>query len=202
MQVPVSSPIRFVLTSIGAAALLVSALLLSQAVSHAQAANAERYSATTVDFHAPPGAAVIPVDINIRRWSTDAERDMLFTLFTEKGQNALLEALRKMPSVGRIQTPGSVGYDMRFASRTTSPGGLERIMLVTDRPIGFAEASAQGRTLDYPFSVIEMRVGSDGKGEGRLTVATKFMFDPGTRVMVLENYNDVPVRLQSVRKEK
>jgi hypothetical protein len=55
---------------------------------------------------------------------------------------------------------------------------------------------------DYPFSVIELRIGSDGKGEGKLTVATKFLFEPKTRTMVLENWNDVPVQLQNVRKLK
>jgi hypothetical protein len=201
MSVPVSSPIRLSL-AVGCVVVLVSAMLLSEATPRAQAGRPERYSAVAVNFHAPTGAGVTPVDLIVRRWTTDAERDAVFTLFTEKGQEALIDRMRQMPSVGSIQVPGSVGYDIRFATRTISPGGLERIMLVTDRPIGFAEASSQGRTLDYPFSVIEMRVGSDGRGEGRLTIATKFMFDPGTRTMVLENYNDVPVRLQSVRKEK
>ncbi len=186
-----------------AAATAMTAWVIAGTSLQAGQATPQRFSATAVNFHAAPGVSkVTPVDINVKRWSTDAERKTLLDLFVEKGQNALLQALRDMPAVGNIRTPDSIAYDLRFAHRVANPGGGERISFVTDRPIGFWEARDQSRLQDYPFTVIELRIGPDGKGEGKLTVATKFLFDKGQQMLVLENWNDVPVQLQNVTREK
>ena len=50
-------------------------------------------------------------------------------------------------------------------------------MLVTDRRIGFWEAANQPRSIDYPFTVIELRLNSDGEGEGKMSIATKIIAD-------------------------
>ena len=71
-------------------------------------------------------------------------------------------------------------------ARKTKVGDDERIVLVTDRPIGFWEAKNQPRVADYPFTVIELRIKPNG--EGKLSVATKITADPEGRGIVLENY--------------
>lgn len=185
------------------AGLALAALAVAVPSITAQKASPERYTASAINFHAVPGApTVTPVDITITRWTPEPERNALFTVFTEKGQDALLKALQDSEPVGSIRTPDSLAYDLRYAHRTQGPNGTERLSLVTDRPISFWEARSGSRVSEYPFSVIELRIGSDGKGEGKLTVATKFLFDPKTRTMVLENWNDVPVQLQNVRRSK
>ena len=45
---------------------------------------------------------------------------------------------------------------------------------------------------------MEIRVNKDGKGEGKMAVATKINFDKQTRTMELENYASEPVRLQNL----
>jgi hypothetical protein len=154
-----------------------------------------------------PGSSAV-VDITIDRWSTPAERELLITTMVEKKENELLKALQKMPSCGRFRIPGLVGPDphqlrlgnpLRYAWQTPSPEGGRRIVIATDRYIGFAEARNQPRTIDYPFTLFEIRVDKDGQGQGKMAVATKISFDKKKNAIELENYSSEPVRLNEVK---
>lgn len=158
------------------------------------------YSALAVTLGAPPGLSTETVIMEISRWSTDAERTDLTTALLEGGPEKLLDVLKKMPSVGFIRTPSTVGYDLRYAYRTTT-GGAEHVMLATDRPIGIWEVGSGSRTLDYPFTVIELRVPRSGEGEGKVSVATKVVADRGSKTIALENYSISPVMLRGVKRE-
>ena len=70
---------------------------------------------------------------------------------------------------------------------------------MTDRYIGFGEARDQPRSIDYPFTLMEIRVNKAGEGEGKMAVATKIDFNKKTNTMELENYGTEPVRLNNVR---
>jgi len=164
------------------------------------AAKPERFTALAINFDAPPGATSTTVDITVDRWSTDAERERLMAILMEKGPATLLETLRNLPKVGTIRTPDSIGYDLRFARKVPLPDRAERIVIVTDRPIGFWEASERPRSIDYPFTVIELHINPDGKGEGKLSIGTKIQVDKDTGTIVLENYSTQPVQLSAVRR--
>jgi len=159
---------------------------------------------------AAPGANAV-MDIRIKRWSTPAERENLISTAVEKGQDALLRALQKMPDHGRISIPGwtgpdphnaRLGWTLHYASVTPGEDGGYRIGIATDRYIGMLEARNQPRTIDYPFSLIEIRLGKDGRGVGKMAVATKIDFDKKKKQLVLENYSSEPVRLNEVKLEK
>jgi hypothetical protein len=142
------------------------------------------------------------VDISISRWSTDAERDKLVTTFREKGPEKLLDTLQDIDRVGYIRLPNTLGYDLRFARDVPLPEGGRRLIIATDRPIGFREARDNPRTMDYPFTLIEIRLRPDGTGEGKMAVATKISLNKKDNTVELENYSSEPVRLQNVRVEK
>jgi hypothetical protein len=150
------------------------------------------------------------VDFWVDRWSTPQERELLITTAVEKGQDALLRTLQKMKVAGRMRIPGWVGpdphnarlgWDIRYAWQEPLPDGGRRIFLAFDRYIGFQEARAQPRTMDYPFTLVEVRLNSAGEGEGKWAVATQITFDKKKKVMEIENYSSEPVRLQKVRAE-
>ena len=65
--------------------------------------------------------------------------------------------------------------------------------------IGFEEARNQPRTVDYPFTLFEIRVNKDGEGEGKLAYCTKIRFDKEKKVIEIENYSSEPVRLKISR---
>jgi hypothetical protein len=151
------------------------------------------------------------MDIRITRWSTPQERETLITTLIEKGNDALLRALQKMSSHGRMRIPAwrgadphnvRLGWDLRYAWQTPQPEGGHRIVIGTDRYIGFWEARNQPRTIDYPFTVFEIRLNKDGQGEGRMAVATKISFDKKKKQIELENYSSEPVRLNQVKVER
>lgn len=139
------------------------------------------------------------VQIQVNRWTPDPERDALMALFLEKGADALLSGLQKAGSVGTIRLPTTIGYDLRFARSNTLEEGARQIVLATDRPIGAFEAMNQPRSIDYPFTLIEIRVDKNGKGEGKLSVATKITYDKRSRTVRLEDYASEPVRLENVQ---
>jgi hypothetical protein len=147
------------------------------------------------------------VQIRINSWSTQEERAHLITTMLEKGPDALLKQLQKARVHGRWSIPGMMGpdphqlrlgHDIRYAWQTPLPEGGKRIVLATDRYIGFAEARNQPRTIDYPFTLMELRIDKDGKGEGKMAVATKISFDKKKNQIELENYSSEPVRLQNI----
>jgi hypothetical protein len=142
------------------------------------------------------------VQIVVNRWSTTGERDRLLKALFEKGPEKLLDVLTDMPRVGYFRTPNSLGYDLRYAQHTTLPDGGERATLLTDRYISFWEAANRTRTLDYPFTMIELHIKPNGVGEGKMSLAAKITGDGPSKTMFLEDYGTQPVRLSDVRREK
>ena len=141
------------------------------------------------------GSGIGTVQIHIRRWSTDADRTRLLTVLRESGPQALLKELQKMPSVGTIRTPNSVGYDLHYA-RQAPVGDGRRIVIATDRPVGFIEATNQGRTLDYPFTLIQMQLDNSGKGTGSMSYATKIVANDD--MIELEDIASSPFKLTNI----
>lgn len=159
----------------------------------------ERFGATAINTNTgSAGNIVIVVD----RWSTDAERDKLMSIMFDKGPEKLLDALQDAPRKGYFQAPGNLGWDIHFARRMPLPDGGERVVLMTDRPIGFWEAANRPRSIDYPFTVIELHLDKDGRGEGKASVATRIIADKEANIVTLENWDISPVRLTNVRRER
>jgi hypothetical protein len=161
----------------------------------------ERFNAFAVDLGAPGRASSGQVEFVIERYSTDAERDRLLAVLKEQGPDKLLDVLQGLPRVGYFRTPNSIGYDVKFARKRPGEDGGEVITLATDRHIGFWEATNRPRTIDYPFTVVEIHMNKDGKGEGKMSLATKVMFDKNNNSIVLENYKTQPVLLNEVKRE-
>ena len=166
-------------------------------------AKPERFSAIAVNMGSagPTGPGVVQIVID--RWSTPEERQVLIQAFREKGDQGLLDALQKSERLGTIRTPNRLGWDLHYAAQVPLDNGGRRILLATDRVIGFWEASRGTRTMDYPFTLIELHLDKENlKGEGRISLATKIAPSKDGKHIELENYSSEPVRLQNVRKLK
>ena len=161
-----------------------------------------RFTAFAIDVNNMGKSHSGTVDIAVSRWSTDAERDALAKTFIEKGPQKLLDALQDSKPVGYIKGTQTLGWDLRFARQNQLDEGVTQILLLTDRPIGFAEARNQPRTMDYPFTLIDLRIKKDGTGVGKAAVATKIVFNKKKNVVELENYSSEPVRLNNIKIEK
>jgi hypothetical protein len=138
--------------------------------------------------------------IRVTRWSAETETQQLLSTLKTKGPDKLLDELSGMKSVGTIRTPDSLAYDLRYAHQRPGEDGGRQIVLATDRPIGFWEAARQPRTIQYPFTVIQMQIGSDGRGKGTLSYATRISAHGKT--IELENFATQPVMLTDIKAEK
>jgi hypothetical protein len=160
----------------------------------------EEFTAFAVNMGIRTTGTTATVIITVNRWSSEAEKDKLFGVLREKGPQALLEALQDTKRVGSLRTPDRIGYDLRLALQEPGKDGGRRVLAVTDRPVGFNEATNRPRSLDYPFTVIDMQLKPDGTGEGTMSVAARII--PAGRTVIVENYDTQPVRLNKVETRK
>ena len=178
---------------------VVGAVALAGIAAAQTAGTPERFTATAMNIN---NGSANTIDITVNRWSTDADRDKLMKVLNEKGPEKLLDAVQDMPAAGHFGAPGNLSWDIHFARRVPLPEGGERVVLITDRRIGFWEAANQPRSIDYPFTMIELRLNADGEGEGKLSIATKITADPEHNIVTLENWDTTPVRLTNVKRER
>jgi hypothetical protein len=163
----------------------------------------ERYTAIAVSLNGGPATTGGGrVQISIDRLSTEQDRAKLISAFQEKGPDKLLDVLKDSPIVGSFKLPNTLAWDLRYAFETPLPDGGRRLILATDRRIGFQEAASGGRSNDYPFSLIEIHFDKNGKGSGTYSVATKISLSKDKKTVELENYGREPVRLTEGIMEK
>jgi hypothetical protein len=159
----------------------------------------EQFAASYVDLNS---GRTGPVQISVTRWSTTGERARLQQTLFKKGQDALLDTLRDMRPVGRIYTPGSIGYELRYAEERKLPDGGREIILATDRPMSFWEIVNQPRSAQYPFTWVQFRVSPEGTGEGKLAVAARIVGEEADDLIEVEDFAIHPVRLQNIKSRK
>jgi hypothetical protein len=97
------------------------------------------------------------VKIIIYEFSDPEDRDILVQAFA-KGQNdGLRNALEKMKSVGRIQIPGTLGFDLSFIREIITPNG-RTIRFVTNREIAFGESYWSTQTKSFNLTAGEINL--------------------------------------------
>ena len=163
------------------------------------AAPLARYHAVAVNMSDVGRRGMDTLDITVERWTTDAEFAALRDALVEKGSDALLDTLQKTRRAGYIrQSSGGLGWRLQFARKEPLPGGGYRVVIATDRPLGFWERRNNPRSADYEFLIAEMRVDKDGKGQGKLMPMARVHFDDRSHELEIEGYATEPIRLTRV----
>ncbi len=198
-------------TTIWLAAGVASLLLVAVPEAQEDTADKVRITGWALSMSTVAPGANQSIQITINRWSSAPQRERLIQVFMEKGQDGLLRALEKEPELGRFNFPGymgpdpnntmRLGTDIRYAWNHPGEDGGRRIVVITPRVIGFREQVNQPRTVDYPFTLFEMRFDKNGKGVGKMAVATAINFDKKKKAIELENYSSEPVRLNELKLE-
>jgi hypothetical protein len=132
----------------------------------------------------------VGVTIIIYEFSTPESRQALVEAF-QKGQNqGLVNALQKMPAVGRIQIPGTLGYDLAFIRMIPSPTG-RTIRFVTNRKITFGEAYAdtQSQAFDLTAGELQLNDQDKNKSAGVLYPACQFTINKDGELQIELNQN-------------
>jgi len=169
------------------------AIALALSLAAAGQAGAEQLTATLVNPEGRP--STLPVVIHIDRYSTVDEEQKLADILAKKGPDGLRDALWDLER-GYIRIGSSLGYPIAVVLSKPSAAGRD-IRIMMDRPVSFRELAHSARSLDYPFSYIELKLGKDGKGEGQMFAAANISLTAG--IIDVENYNFLPLKLISVR---
>jgi hypothetical protein len=139
----------------------------------------------------------IGITIIIYEFSTPEDRQVLVDAF-QKGQNqGLVNALEKMKAVGRIQIPGTLGYDLSFIRLITTPTG-RTIKFVTNRKITFGEAYAdtQSQSFNLTAGQIDINDQDKSKSSGVLYPAAQLLINKDGELQLDLNQN--PWRLSNI----
>lgn len=147
--------------------------------------------------------ARLNVDLWVNSYTSDAEAKSMATALVEGGPDALLKLLEKAKTIGKIRLTGRAGfYDFKLIRSHQTANG-RRIYAVGDRPVGFLEAYAGNRSLDYPFGILQLELTKNSKGReegtGALIYSAKIKVLEGNSIDV-ESYGIDAIRLMGVRK--
>lgn len=155
----------------------------------------EEYTATAIVTGG--GAAMVSLSFLIDSFTPDEEVLKLAEILKSQGPDGLAKAIDKSQR-GRIAPVARIGNDINIArSFQTEKGRV--IRLVSNRPLGFLELRAGGRSTDYQFSVVELILNEKGEGEGVALAAAKIKFNKDNQLEV-ENYGRDPIRITNVRR--
>lgn len=143
------------------------------------------------------------VDLWVNSYTSDGEAKLLAGALVEGGPIALLKALEDAKPIGKIRLSGRAGfYDFKLIRSHKTENG-RRIYAVGDRPIGFLEAYANNRSMDYPFGILQLELKQNSKGReegtGALIYSAKIKVLQGNSIDV-ETYGIGPIKLMGVRK--
>ncbi len=175
---------------------LTAALLVLGLAQAGAAFAAERITGTLAVPPGTPGSATtLPVSIYVYGYSTAEEVARLNDVLTNKGREALRKELWDLEK-GWLRIGDSLGYPIAVA-RSETKDGKRHIVLLADRPIQSFEVWNSSRSLDYPFSFVEVQIGQDGKGEGQLIPAAKVRLLGET--IAVESFAFQPAKLLGVR---
>ena len=190
-------PLRMCQSLLIALAFALCAALPGSAL-RAQAAGGERL--TFVAAKAPK--SIVDGDrltVTLNRWSTDHERDTVFSALNDKTGNGVQEALRDVGNVGYLRWPGGLEYSLRYARRVPRSDGSTDVLLITDRPVWIWWDSSVPGNHSAQFGLVQIRVGKDGVGQGRVATPDAITAEKAAGLMI-SNYETHPVLLTDVRR--
>ena len=179
---------------------LVLAVFLTTGAAHGAAQSekkvGEEFSAVLTNISNVGGTGITPLKIRINRWTSDEDNERLLGILRDKGQGAFLDALLDHKAVGSISTPTSLKYDFFYARQSKTPDGTRRIMLISDRPMSVSERASAAQSREYPFTVIDLQIPKEGKGEG--TLAQLVQLRLLGNILGIENLATGPMKLSDV----
>ena len=177
------------------ASILALALLAAGAL-HA----AERFEGHIVDMLGGGRRNTARFTLQVDQFTTDEEVAPLVQVLASGGQEALVEALTRLPERGWLRIGDNLGYTVQVIRSFQADGGRV-VRVLTDRPIQMFELRNSTRSADYPVGIVELRLDAEGKGEGTLIVAASARFDEHGKLEI-ESYRAEPLRILSVRTRK
>jgi hypothetical protein len=175
-------------------------LSLSVVVSGQDKTPPEAYSGVAMGTGGSVGGKTIQFDFRITQYTTDEEVQNFAQLVKDKGTDALRRALEKEDK-GRINVVGSTGNQIAVA-RKRQEGADTIITIVTARIMPFMELYNNGRSTDYPFGFLQVKLSANGVGTGQIMAAAKIRFDKKKGRYEIESFGNQYIKATNVRLSK
>lgn len=141
-----------------------------------------------------------PFTLRLNGQTSQAEIDRLVGVLRDGGQDKLLDELND-EKVGSFSIGARVARDVN-AAHVTTVDGKTRIRAVFARWLGFGELRGGYRSVDYPFTYLELFIDPrTGKGEGTFIAAARIRFreKDGADQIEIEDFGTFPGRLMGVQ---
>jgi hypothetical protein len=180
--------------------LAIFTFLLSAQGVLAQDQTPEAYSGVAVGTGGTVGGKSIQFDFRVTQYTTDEDVRKFAQLLQDKGTDALRRALEK-ENKGRIAVVGSTGNQIAIARKRTQ-GADTVITVITARTMPFVELYNNGRTTDYPFGYLQVKLDAQGTGSGQIMAAAKIRFDKKSGQYQIESFGNQYIKATNIRPSK
>ena len=157
----------------------------------------EAYSGVAIGTGGSVGGKTIQFDFRITQYTTEEEVQNFAQLVKDKGTDALRRALEKEDK-GHINAVVSTGNQIAVA-RKRQQGSDTIITIVPARNMPFVELYKNGRTTDYPFGFLQVKLNAKGEGSGQIMAAAKIRFDKKAGQYQIESYGNQDIKATNVR---
>ena len=137
--------------------------------------------------------------LTIDSYTPDAEVRRLTEILGREGQDDFWKTVTKEKR-GSIQIGSRLARDINAVWVTNTDEG-RKISALAERWLGFGELRRGSRSLDYPFTYIELFVQQDGDVEGTLFPAARLRSKRDNTIEV-ENFGIYPARLTNIKKKR
>jgi hypothetical protein len=158
----------------------------------------EVYTGNILYFGGPRGTVSTTFTLTITNYTPPAEVDKFVSILQRGGQDDLMKAIHN-EKCGTIQLDSQVGRDINAAWISTDEEEGRKLTILFERWVGFGELRRGARSLDYPFTYMELYLDDQGKGEGSLIPAARIRHKKGQTIEV-ENFGIYPARLSNIRR--
>ena len=180
--------------------LLGIALLMPVAYGQEEKPKPESYTGVAMGTGGSVGGSSMPFDFRVTKWTTDEEVKQYMELLKESGQDALRRKLEKEDR-GQLSPVGRVGNTIAVA-RKRQAGTETIITIVTARIMPFIELYRGGRSTDYQFGFLQVKLNEKGEGMGQIMAACKLRFDKKKGQYEIESYGNQYIKAVNVRPNK
>lgn len=175
---------------------LVFAILSAFAFFTAAGEKCDYIEGTLIEQGAALRTPTRPLTLCMKEYVTPEEMAKFAEIFRQGGQKALENAISKLEK-GTVMIGSGLGSPVGIIAKKTTEDGSTLYRILLDRRIAFGELWHGTRSLDYPFGLIEIKLGPDGKGQGIMLPAAKI--EVGPNGITFENLDNLPWKLMNLR---
>lgn len=158
----------------------------------------EVYTGNLIYLGGSRGTVNTTFTLIIDSYTPDNEVMGITRTLKDGGQDALMKSIGSQKR-GTIQVGTGLGQDLNAIWVSVGEEGERRITALSRRWIGVFEARRGTRSVDYPYTYIELFVDENGKGDGGLIPAAKVR-TIGDKTIEVENFGIYPARLTNVKR--